>query len=164
MNENEATPNTSGLGVGKLFLRRVRVYKQFALVDPQTGRVEFATIAERPNINGLFEMLDGAFVALYLCQGDFVIQVNDERVILADDVVVTMTRAPVSSQLRIERGDVVTQVTYQSPMPDPILALETFQRVEDYDFGTWLTNICASVERREILRSSWADYQAPEGA
>lgn len=147
-------------------LRRKSRFRQIALVDSERGTIVRASaIMDTPRINGLFEDLDRSFVGLYRQTDDLILRIDDELWVVDDSVAIAARRSPTECQLTIkERGAARTTISYSTPMPDDLLAEETFQNVYDYDFGAWVARIASSPPHQAVLRTTWHDEPYSETA
>jgi hypothetical protein len=140
-----------------IWLQDSYYYDMLAHFDPDTGNYELSSRKQEANIeiDGLFIISSGIFMALYKCNSNLFVRVADTIVWLSHDVIIEVDDNVEGRVLSIVKaGQEIMRHGYQlgpwSPIPnDPTPGVDA----EDNDFGLLISNISKSNERKSVLTS-----------
>ncbi len=103
--------------------------------------------------DGSFAILSGVFVALYNFEQQLFLRVGNNTVLLADDIIVTVSGNANNRLLLVKKaGQEIVRLNYILDMSNQFPNDLTHSiEDEDFDFGLFISNISKNNKRKRIL-------------
>jgi hypothetical protein len=108
-------------------------------------------------INGVFDFLNGALVALYACSGHIILRIGNTVIRLDKGVEVVVSGEKSNRFLRLNQNGIEVACLRYSIADAPIFVDDPtpFVANEDSDFGLFVANIASSADRRSVALENW---------
>lgn len=136
-------------------------WKRFARLDPISGAYEEAERSEaKPRwdewqVDGVYQTLDGHFVAFYRYEFQLWLRVDDETVVLGDAATAELAKHDSDNELTITAsGQALLRFRYRpGPQNDPANAdwLTPMSEPEDFDIALFIANVLRSLVRKRLI-------------
>ena len=145
-----------------LWLRSNRSFNRLLELDPASGEsheILATALGDKmpKKINGFFDRLGDTLVAVHAIDGHLVLRIGTNVISLEEGIIVLVDGPSNNRLLRVlQNGNEVMSVRYSiADAPkfknDPTPGIDD----EDFDFGLFIANIAASLDRRRVALKNW---------
>ncbi len=131
-----------------MILKRHTVFDAMGDYDPVTGTLTTFSRKAEPGrvpgqVSGVFDHVGGKLVLLFRLDGVLYLQVEDERIRMADNTINVRSVTGHRVLRVLSNSRVVLELTYDAPIIDPPLSEDptAFVEEEHFDFGLFLANL-----------------------